>query len=116
MTDDNLTAETGTVTLLALRATRRAARIKKDGAIAVPSARHEQQSLAGDRVMRRCLPAVALLLLPGTWAVGDQQPERPWRALPLIADGKVHPDWVQVGWGGFGVVDGSLRTDCDEKG
>jgi len=36
--------------------------------------------------------------------------------LPLIKDGKVDPSWVQVGWGGFAVDDGSLRTECDEKG
>lgn len=39
-----------------------------------------------------------------------------WRSLPLIADGKVHPDWVHIGWGGFAVDDGTLRTDCDAKG
>jgi hypothetical protein len=39
-----------------------------------------------------------------------------WRALPLIQGRKVHPGWVQVGWGGFVVEDGSLRTECDEKG
>jgi hypothetical protein len=39
-----------------------------------------------------------------------------WRALPLIQDGKVHPNWVQIGYGGFGVENGTLRTDCDEKG
>ncbi len=39
-----------------------------------------------------------------------------WRALPLIAGGKVAPAWAHVGWGRF-VVDGdALRTDCDERG
>lgn len=33
-----------------------------------------------------------------------------WRALPLIEDGKVAARWVQVGWGGFTVEDGALRT------
>ena len=39
-----------------------------------------------------------------------------WRALPLIKDGKVSDDWLHVGWGTFVVDDGSLRTECDEKG
>lgn len=39
-----------------------------------------------------------------------------WRTLPLIKDGKVDSNWVQIGWGEF-VVDGeSLRTECDPKG
>jgi len=34
-----------------------------------------------------------------------------WRALPLIKNGKVDPNWVHVGYGGF-VVDGdTLRTE-----
>src|SRR5262245_15220929 len=39
-----------------------------------------------------------------------------WRKLPLITDGKVDPGWVHVGWGGFVVDDGALRTECDSKG
>lgn len=39
-----------------------------------------------------------------------------WRALPLITAGKVDANWVQVGWGGFSVDDGALRTDCDARG
>jgi 3-keto-disaccharide hydrolase len=39
-----------------------------------------------------------------------------WRPLPLITDGKVDPNWIQVGWGGFVVDDGALRTECDPKG
>lgn len=42
--------------------------------------------------------------------------ERPWRSLPLIKDGKVDPNWAQIGYGSFGVEDGALRSDCDEKG
>jgi hypothetical protein len=39
-----------------------------------------------------------------------------WRALPLITDGKVDPNWAHTGWGGFVVDDGALRTECDAKG
>jgi hypothetical protein len=39
-----------------------------------------------------------------------------WRPLPLITDGKVDPNWVHVGWGGFVVDDGALRTEPAAKG
>lgn len=45
-----------------------------------------------------------------------QSPAPAWRALPLIEAGKVHPAWAQVGWGGFVVDNGALRTECDERG
>ncbi|MEX2559050.1 MAG: DUF1080 domain-containing protein, partial [Pirellulales bacterium] len=67
------------------------------------------------------LPACCtLLLVLWPWAVvvagGNDDPDRPWRSLPLFNDGKVDHNWIHVGWGGF-VVDGdSLRTECDEKG
>ena len=42
--------------------------------------------------------------------------EPAWRPLPLITDGKVNPNWIHIGWGGFVVDDGALKTDCDPKG
>jgi hypothetical protein len=42
--------------------------------------------------------------------------EGEWRTLPLIKDGKVDPNWVHVGYGGFVVEDGALKTECDPKG
>jgi len=60
-----------------------------------------------------------LVLLRSGWccpACADESPGTAWRTLPLIKDGSVHPDWVQIGYGGFAVEDGSLRTDCDERG
>lgn len=39
-----------------------------------------------------------------------------WRTLPLITNGKVDEGWSHVGWGGFSVDEGALRTDCDPKG
>jgi len=39
-----------------------------------------------------------------------------WQTLPLIKDGKVHPDWAQIGYGGFAVEDDILRTEPDERG
>jgi hypothetical protein len=47
---------------------------------------------------------------------GKAEPPGSWRSLPLITDGKVDPGWAQIGWGGFVVDDGALRTECDERG
>lgn len=47
---------------------------------------------------------------------GEPKAEPEWRKLPLITDGKIDPNWVHVGWGGFAVDDGTLRTECDAKG
>jgi hypothetical protein len=60
----------------------------------------------------------ALLLAtgPGPAAGADDPPADGWRAVPLVKEGKVDPAWVQVGYGGFAIEDGALRTDCDEKG
>jgi 3-keto-disaccharide hydrolase len=46
----------------------------------------------------------------------ESKSEPAWRSLPLITDGKVDPNWVHTGWGGFVVDDGALRTECDPKG
>jgi len=42
--------------------------------------------------------------------------EPAWRSLPLITNGKVDPNWIHVGWGGFSVDEGALRTECDPRG
>src|SRR5947208_1090739 len=39
-----------------------------------------------------------------------------WRSLPLVKGGKVDPAWTQVGYGGWMVEDGAIRTDSDERG
>jgi hypothetical protein len=65
------------------------------------------------------ITAISLLVLsmvPNCVVGGDTPPADGWRALPLIKAGKVDPAWVQIGYGGFAVEDGTLRTDCDEKG
>ncbi len=61
---------------------------------------------------------LALVVFAGaeSTATGDDPPADGWRALPLIKDGKVDPAWVQIGYGRFAVEEGSLRTECDEKG
>jgi len=50
------------------------------------------------------------------FAAAADQAEQPWRALPLIEDGKVAAGWTHIGWGGFTAIKGTLRTDCDEQG
>jgi hypothetical protein len=69
--------------------------------------------------MRYRMPIAALLVtvVSGLVVAGaDEPPDRPWRTLPLITDGKVDTYWTQIGWGGFAVDGGSLRTEVDEKG
>lgn len=78
----------------------------------------------GARVAR-CTTIAALLI---SWAAvcvgrlvaandGPEKPEPRWRAIPLVRDGAVAPGWKHL-WGGrFSVTeDGSLRTDCDDRG
>jgi len=54
-----------------------------------------------------CLP-----VLHGAESVSEPA----WRALPLITEGKVNSSWTHVGWGGFVVDGGALRTECDPRG
>jgi len=78
------------------------------------------------RVFTRTVPSrgalspivlVALITLSSQTLYGAEPKAEPaWRALPLITDGKLDPGWTQVGWGGFVVDDGALRTECDPKG
>ncbi len=62
--------------------------------------------------MRHVLLTILCVSMP---PMGAAQ-ENAWRQLPLIADGKVHPNWTHLGYGGFPVDGDSLRTECDEKG
>jgi hypothetical protein len=41
---------------------------------------------------------------------------KPWRVIPLITDGKIDGAWKHLGWGGFAIDGGALRTDCDDRG
>ena len=65
------------------------------------------------------LLVISIIAVVGTFAVLDgaePKPEPAWRLLPLITDGKVDPNWVHVGWGGFAVDNGALRAECDPRG
>src|SRR5512145_2913687 len=48
--------------------------------------------------------------------VNADEPAGSWRSLPLIKDGQVDPSWVHLGYGGFVVEEGAIKTDCSEKG
>jgi len=39
-----------------------------------------------------------------------------WRSLPLIENGRVAPEWQQVGWGQFVIEGDAIRTEPSEKG
>jgi len=65
------------------------------------------------------LVVLALLCIPATfgWAGEGTAPAgSSWRVLPLVTDGKIDAAWAQVGWGGFAVDGGALRTECDDRG
>lgn len=65
-------------------------------------------------VIRPALLVVLLTLACGPFAAPGA--EQNWRSLPLIRDGNIDPNWVHVGWGGFVVEEGTLRTDCAAQG
>ncbi len=63
--------------------------------------------------------ALSLIILVATLSFlhsAETKADAPWRTLPLITDGKIDPNWVHTGWGGFVVDDGALRTECDPRG
>src|SRR5262245_22935193 len=68
--------------------------------------------------MRTPALAVCLLLLissTGLVAAGNDA-EPAWRSIPLVENGKLAEGWAHIGWGQMTPADGSLRTDCDERG
>jgi hypothetical protein len=60
--------------------------------------------------------ATAISCIVSVTYAAETKAEPAWRSLPLITNGKADEAWCHVGWGGFVVEDGSLRTDCDPKG
>ena len=64
--------------------------------------------------MAACSVAIACSLAVACGAERNAEPV--WRPLPLIVDGKVAEGWCHVGWGGFVVDEGALRTECNPKG
>lgn len=66
------------------------------------------------RAFLSTLSAVLLLAAATSLSVAASAPA--WRALPLVTGGKVDANWVQIGWGGFVVDEGVLRTEPAAKG
>ncbi len=62
-------------------------------------------------LMLLCVPATFACAGEGAAASGGR-----WRSLPLIIDGKIDAAWAQMGWGGFVVDGGAIRTECDDRG
>src|SRR4030095_12738369 len=83
-----------------------------------PDSDHFFSSNGASRLMILSMILLVATFASGIWfARGAESTSEPaWRSLPLIADGKVDPSWMHVGWGGFVVDDGALRTECDPKG
>lgn len=67
------------------------------------------------RVSSRWLFAIMTCLV-FVCGFGTRGAELPWRTLPLITHGEVDTNWVHVGWGGFVVDEGALRTAPAAKG
>jgi hypothetical protein len=70
---------------------------------------------------KRLHPAIVLSLAAITCSsamlrAADPASSLAWRSLPLITDGRIDANWVHVGWGGFAVDDGTLRTEPSGKG
>jgi len=68
---------------------------------------------------RRPLGFLAITIIAGAFAFPHgalAQAEPAWRNLPLIANGKVAPEWVHIGWGSFAVDEGAIRTEPAAKG
>ena len=82
---------------------------------------HADPLLVSRRVSRsrfRATHACGVAMLYGFALAGgtETKPGEAWRPLPLIADAKLAEEWCHVGWGGFVVEDGALRTECSPKG
>jgi len=73
------------------------------------------------RRVRRDFPSIIILVAAFASTLprlsgADSKAEPTWRPLPLVTNGKVDPNWVHVGRGGFVVDAETLRTECDPRG
>jgi hypothetical protein len=64
------------------------------------------------------ISAIGLAVIASQPAVRAAEPANQdgWRALPLISNGKVDSAWTHIGWGGWAIDAGALRTESDPKG
>jgi hypothetical protein len=71
------------------------------------------------RALRAILIATGLLAVSGASGparAAETPAEVSWRVLPLITDGQIDSSWIHIGWGGFTIDEGALKTDCDPRG
>ena len=66
--------------------------------------------------MKRIFAVAAIIFVFSVMHPSIAKAEPPWRALSLVADGKVDAAWKQIGGGRFVVDDGTLRGESDETG
>ena len=71
---------------------------------------------AAMNLLRPLAPRLLASLLLMLGALPSAPAADGWRPLPLIDGGKIAPGWVHIGWGGFTVDGGALRTHCDPRG
>src|SRR3954469_22770683 len=64
--------------------------------------------------MRKVLVLLIGMLSLGISAI--QAADDGWKKLPLVKDGTVDPSWVHIGYGGWVVDDGAIRTDPAPEG
>jgi hypothetical protein len=67
------------------------------------------------RITIACMLPSSAFAEPGLKEVAKDAKEA-WRPLALITNGKIDDSWTHVGYGGFVVEDGALRTDPAPKG
>jgi hypothetical protein len=60
--------------------------------------------------------AAIVMLAGGPHDLAGAETASAWRTLPLVSHGKIDENWIQVGWGGFVIDDGALRTAPDPRG
>ena len=67
--------------------------------------------------MRSAIVAFTVLCAFALQAVAAEPAEQGWQSIPLVKDGKISDEWVQIGFGKFDVVDGkNIRTAPDAQG
>lgn len=66
--------------------------------------------------MRTAALTGAFLLAATTTFAAEPSDGPVWRSLQLVDDGRVAEGWKHTGYGGFDVVDGTLRTRGDDRG
>jgi len=81
-----------------------------------PISRLDTDRRRPSRDWRHLVVVAAALLSVGAADLTGAESASPWRALPLVTNGRVDTNWVHIGWGRFVADDGVLRTDPAGEG